>query len=301
MKKQFCPICGPQVEKIPLYPQNFKISQLNKKIFSARRLPDRLHYKTVKCQNCGLVFADAVLDNNQLTKLYQASTLTYQDQIPDLAKTYGYYLKKLEKFKVKKNRLLEIGCGNGFFLLEAKKQGYKQVWGVEPSLDAIKKAPKSLQKTIKNSMFHQKLFAANSFDVICFFQTFDHILDPNKFLKDCYYLLKPSGLILAINHNIESFQAKILKEKSPIIDIEHSYLYSKKTMPLIFEKNKFEVLQVNSTFNLYSPDYLLHLLPLPNKLKTNLITLINNFHLKNIKLKLKLGNLILIAKKTNKS
>ena len=297
MKTQFCPICGPKTAKIPLYSQNFKSSHLNKKVFSARRLPDRLRYKTVRCGNCGLVYADSILEANKLAKLYKNSLLTYQGQIDDLTKTYGHYLRSLEKFDVNKNSLLEIGCGNGFFFLEAKRQGYRKVSGVEPSLDAIKKAPKSVQKQIKNTMFNRKLFKKNSFDVICFFQTFDHVLNPNKFLKDCHYLLKPGGLILAINHNVESLQAKILKEKSPIIDIEHSYLYSKVTMPLIFKKNKFNVLKVSSTFNIYSLDYLFHLLPLSEKLKLRLISIVNKSILKELKLKLWLGNLLLIAQK----
>ena len=230
MKKIFCAICGPKFNKKLLYQKFFKLNQINKKVFSARRKPDKLHYKTVQCQNCGLVFADSIFQNKKLAELYKDSLLTYQNQIPDLSKTYRHYLKKLEKFKVKKNRLLEIGCGNGFFFLEAKKQGYQDVWGVEPSLDAIRKASKQVKNNIKNAMFAKKLFKKNSFDVICFFQTFDHISNPNKFLEDCYHLLKPGGLILAINHNVNSLQSKILKDKSPIIDIEHPYLYNQKTM-----------------------------------------------------------------------
>jgi len=297
MQKQSCAICNKKTHKKLLYKQNFEPSQINKKIFSARRLPDRLHYKIVQCQNCNLIFADSILKTNQLAKLYKESLLTYQNQIQDLSKTYGYYLKKLERFKVKKNRLLEIGCGNGFFLLEAKRQGYKQIWGVEPSKDAIRKAPKQVKNNIKNDMFSKKLFKKNSFDVICFFQTFDHISNPNRFLKHCYYLLKPNGLILAINHNTNSLQSRILKSKSPIIDIEHPYLYSPITMKLIFQKNNFQVLKLNSIFNIYSLDYLLHLLPFPLKFKSLIISFIKSSDLKKIKLKLRLGNLMIIARK----
>jgi len=269
MKNQTCPICGPKANKKLLYSQNFKPSQLNLKVFSARRLPDRLHYKTVKCKTCSLTYADSILNKSLLSKLYKQSLFTYKNQIQDLTKTYGYYLKKLEDFNASKADLLEIGCGNGFLLLEAKQQGYQKVFGVEPSSDAVKKAPKKIKKHIKKAMFGKKLFPKNSFDVICFFQTFDHISNPNKFLKDCYHLLKPGGLILAINHNIDSFQSKVLKDKSPIIDIEHPFLYNPKTFKQIFQKNKFKVLKVKPTFNIYSLDYLFHLLPLPKKNKAN--------------------------------
>lgn len=287
MKTQFCPICGPQAAKKELYPQNFKLSQINPKIFSARRLPDRLHYRIVKCNQCGLVYSDPVLNQDQISQLYNQSLFTYKDRVNDLTKTYGYYLRQLGKYKVKKNQLLEIGCGNGFFLSEAKQQGYQLVWGVEPSQDAINQAPVGLKKYIKHAVFNQKLFAKNSFDVICFFQTFDHIGEPNQFLNDCHYYLKLGGLILAINHNVDSLQSKILKEHSPIIDIEHTYLYNLKTMRLIFQKNKFQVVKTGSTFNIYPLDYLFHLLSLPKKITPKI----------RLKLKLWLGNLMIVARK----
>lgn len=288
MKIQTCPLCGPKAGKQLLYPQNFRQSQINAKVFSARRRPDRLHYRIVKCNQCGLVYSDPILNHNKISQLYNQSFFTYKDRVNDLVKTYGYYLKQLKNYQVNKEKLLEIGCGNGFFLEEAKRQGYQSVWGVEPSLDAIKQAPKIIQKQIKPAIFRQSLFTKNSFDVICFFQTFDHITNPNKFLNDCYALLKPDGLILTINHNVDSLQAKILKDRSPIIDIEHTYLYSPQTMRLIFEKNKFQVVKIGSTFNIYKLDYLLfHLLALPRRFTPKI----------KLKIKLRLGNMQLVGRK----
>lgn len=276
MKTQFCPLCGPLAGKKELYPQNFKLSQINAKVFSARRLPDRLHYRIVQCRQCGLVFSDPILDPAKINHLYHQSLFTYKNRVNDLMATYGYYLKQLEQYQVHKGKLLEIGCGNGFFLTEALRQGYHSVWGIEPSRDAINQAPGKLKKFIRHSVFKPKLFPQNCFDVICFFQTFDHISDPNQFLTDCYDYLKPGGLILAINHDVEAFQAKLLKSYSPIIDIEHAYLYSLKTMKLIFSKNKFVVIKTGPIFNYF---------PLLTPLK----------------LKLWLGNLMLIAKKQYES
>lgn len=271
MITQFCPLCGPKAKKKELYSQNFKFSQINPQVFSARRSPDRLHYRIVQCHQCGLVFSDPILAPAKISHLYNQSFFTYKNRIKDLTLTYGYYLKQLEKYGVKKAKLLEIGCGNGFFLAEAKKQGYQSVWGVEPSQDAIEQASKKLQSFIRHSVFKPKLFPRNYFDVICFFQTFDHISQPNQFLTICNDYLRPGGLILAINHNVEAFQAKILRSFSPIIDIEHTYLYSLVTMPLIFQANKFQVLKSGPIFN-YLPF---------------------NF----VKLKLWLGNLMLVAQK----
>ena len=285
MKTQFCPICGPKAGKKPLYPQNFSTTQINARVFSARRRPDRLHYRIVKCSGCGLVFSDPILDEAKIDQLYQRSLFTYADRAKDLTKTYGYYLRQLENYGVKKNRLLEIGCGNGFMLTEAKRQGYREVLGVEPSRDAANRTAPAIRRGIKLGVFSRKLFPKNYFDVICFFQTLDHIVNPNQFIKDCHTVLRPGGLVLAINHNVDSLPAKLLQEKSPIIDVEHTYLYSPTTMRLIFTKNKFAVLRLGSSFNIYPLEYIFYLLSLPN------------YFAWKIKLKLKLGNLFLIAQK----
>jgi hypothetical protein len=66
------------------------------------------------------------------------------------------------------------------------------------------------------------------------------------------------------NHNIESWSARFLGEKSPIIDIEHKYLYSPTTMRRIFEINGYEVKEEGNVWNTYSITYLFHLLSLPS-------------------------------------
>ena len=46
-------------------------------------------------------------------------------------------------------------------------------------------------------------------------------------------------MILCLNHNVESVSAHIMGERSPIIDIEHTYLYGPTTMRRIFQAGGF--------------------------------------------------------------
>src|SRR5450432_3089909 len=135
-----CAICETEGNATELYSPNFALDAFNPEIFSARRLPDRVHYRMVKCNKCGLVRSDPVADPQTLAQLYARSTFDYGEEVEGLKRTYGRYLAKLENFGVKKNALLEIGCGNGFFLEEALRQGYQTVRGVEPSSEAVSKA-----------------------------------------------------------------------------------------------------------------------------------------------------------------
>lgn len=290
-----CPICNSSKNYQVLYSKNFKESDLNIDVFSARRLPDKIHYQLVKCKKCGLVRSSPIADNELLNKLYEKSILTYDDEIKSLISTYMNSVRPILNKLPKNAKILEIGCGNGFVLREIYKMGYKNVFGVEPSIDAVNKSDKRIKNNLKISIFKPGLFKSKSFDFIFFFQTFDHIPNPNQFLSECFKILKPKGFILSFNHNVNSFSSKLLGEKSPIVDIEHTFLYNPKTMELIFNKNGYQILRIYSPKNTLSIKHLFWLIPIPKFLKIKILNLKSKFlnHIINIKL----GNICLEAQK----
>jgi hypothetical protein len=135
-----CAICRTEGNAVELYPANLGREVFNPVLFSARRLPDRVHYRIVKCRTCGLVRSDPVAEAGDLASLYRQSTFDYGDEIANLKRTYGRYLAALAGLGARKGSLLEIGCGNGFFMEMALEQGYQTVSGVEPSRDAVGRA-----------------------------------------------------------------------------------------------------------------------------------------------------------------
>lgn len=290
-----CALCGSYNDYKILYKKNFTELDLNKTKFSARRLPDKCHYQTVRCKKDGLIRATPIININLSKKLYKESCFTYKDEVDNLSTTYLNALKQiLSKLSIEV-KILEIGCGNGFLLSSLNNIGFKNVFGVEPSNDSINKADIFIKKRIKHSIFKNGLFPNNTFSLICFFQTLDHIPDPNNFLQICYKLLKKDGFIVGFNHNAGSISAKLLREKSPIIDIEHTYLYDKQTIRMLFKKNNFTDILVFSPSNTLSIKHFLWLFPLPGFIKTKLLN--NNNPLLRKSLRLKLGNLCIIAKK----
>lgn len=297
--KTRCPICNTENKATQIYPENFDLEALTPDTFSARRLPDQIHYRIVKCNNCKLVRSDPVMQIEILNQLYSDSSFNYDDQIDNLKFTYGKYLAKINSSKKDKGSLLEIGCGNGFFLEEAIRSGYSDVRGVEPSKIAIGKANERLRKHIICDIMRPGLFHPGSFDLVCMFQVLDHVPDPCSLIKECWNVLKPGGSILIINHNIDAISSKMLKEKSPIIDIEHTYLFSPKTISKLLKDCNFSVKKQGLVYNRYSIPYLLKLLPLNKMMKQTLLSLFNNF-LRYISLSVPLGNMYLIAQKGKK-
>lgn len=293
----YCAICLTKDNATELYPANFSSEDFSPAVFSARRLPDRIHYRIVRCNKCGLVRSDPVADPAVVAGLYRKSSFDYGHETENLTATYGAYLARLDRYSVIKDALLEIGCGNGFFLQQARLQGYRDVHGVEPSEAAIQIADVNIRSSIVCSIMKPDLFASESFDVICLFQVLDHIFDPADLLKSCYQILKPGGFVLCLNHNVDAFSARLMKSRSPIIDIEHTYLYSSATMTQLFSKIGFEMKETGRVRNRYSLNYLMRLVPFPGRLKQRLLALVDTAGLGRLSFWVPLGNLYTIAQK----
>lgn len=293
-----CAICRVEGNADELYPANLNQQAFDPAVFSARRLPDRLHYRLVRCRSCGLVRSDPVANRVWLAGLYRQSTFDYGAEIDNLKRAYGRYLRRLERLGVVKGALLEIGCGNGFFLEEALAQGYLSVSGVEPSQDAVQRAAPAIKPFIQPGIIEASLFAPGSFDVICMFQLIDHLPDPAAVIDACFHLLKKGGMVLTINHNVAALSARLLKEKSPIVDVEHTYLFSPATLRRIFEQNGYRVRDQGQVTNDYSIHYLVRLLPLPAGFKARFLDTLRKARPGRLSLRIPLGNLYLVAQRS---
>ena len=292
-----CAICGTVENSKQIYKANFELDAFSPGVFSARRLPDRIHYRMVECNTCKLLRSDPVADSGTLLELYTKSTFDYEKQITFLKATYGRYLDLAKKYHPKATSLLEIGCGSGFFLEEALNHGISEVWGVEPSLDAASKAASSIQRHIITDFMQPGLFSeVQKFDIICLFQVLDHMPEPVKTLEACRKLLTPEGVILIFNHDINAWSAKLLGEKSPIIDIEHTYLYSTDTLGKILNAAGLKPIEQGSAWNDYDISYLVRLFPFPKILKKLILGFLKMTFLGRIPVRVPLGNLYSISK-----
>ena len=293
-----CALCGSYENSNEIYPSNFDLEAFNPEVFSARRLPDRIHYRMVECKKCKLLRSDPVADSDTLLQLYIKSTFSYGNQIAFLKKTYGRYLELVKKVTPNATSLLEIGCGSGFFLEEAIKHGVPNVWGVEPSTNAASQAPINLQGKIILDVMRPNLFPKDTtFDIICLFQVLDHMPDPVGTLSECQKLLSPNGVILILNHDIEAWSAKLLGESSPIIDIEHTYLYSKQTLAKILEAAGLKAVEQGSAWNSYDISYLVKLFPFPKFIKSFILFLFKVTLLGKVPVRVPLGNLYSLSVK----
>ena len=285
-----CPICESLGNAVPVYPSNVDETSFSTEVFSARRLPDRRHYQWVRCKSCTLLRSDPVLDVD-LEKLYVESTFDYSTEIDGLKKTYLKLVNKALKGKSFKKSIFEVGGGNGFFLEAAKDSHFAQVTGVEPSTEAINAARADINPHMIASMMKDGVLKENSFEVGAMFHTLDHLSDPVTTLKDCLRALEPGGVFVVAIHNERSWSARLMGERSPIIDVEHTHLYTLKSGEALFRKIGFTDVRSGAYNNHYSLAYILHLIPISRTFRKRILESFMGSVLSKIKVVLPLGNM----------
>jgi SAM-dependent methyltransferase len=293
-----CALCGQKQQVRTLFEATFKEKDLTDKTYSARRMPDRIHYRILKCDRCSLIFSSPVFTQDKLVSFYRNSRCSYKDQVPYLIKAYYNLISEIKDNLPENPKVLEVGCGNGFFLKALIDLKFtKNVFGVEPSSKMVQEADPILKNKIKVDIFKSGLFSENSFDLILCFHTLDHMFDPKKFVLDARTMLKKNGYVIVVVHDSEGLSVKLFGEKSAIFDVEHIYLFNKKTLTKIFGDNGFKIIKISDLVNTYPLAYWMKMSGFPNALKKIAKFILNFLRIDGKEISISAGNIALIAKK----
>jgi hypothetical protein len=103
--------------------------------------------------------------------------------------------------------------------------------------------------------------------------------------------------LLCLNHNIDAPSARLLGERSPIVDVEHPFLYSPKTMARVAGAHAFLVAGSGPAQNRVTVRYLAWLAPLPGVIKRRALAWLKRARIGRLTISVPLGNLYFIARK----
>lgn len=287
-----CLFCNEEDDRI-VYAPSLREDSFTSYTFSARRKRKREHYRIVSCKKCGLVRSNPIIEENMMNNLYAESEFIFSNEAPFTAMTYLKLLERLmNRYGSNGKSLLELGCSTGFFLEAARQMGVEELVGFEPSRNCYRQAVHSMKENIINDVYRSELLRDKKFDIVCSFHVFDHLLNPLDTLSSLLERINDDGHVLVVCHDVEGSSVKCLGRWSPIFDIEHVYLFSRKTLNMLFERAGLTVLEVGGLSNTYPISYWLRMMPVLN----NIVDMIPGT-IGNMPLSLKAGNLYIYAKK----
>jgi len=181
---------------------------------------DSTIHSVFSCDSCGHVQLFPLPDYDENMQFYdknkQASWVHQTTDVEALRK----HLKTdtirranyVEKHFSTKTKILDIGCGYGFFSEEMINRGW-DINCLEISHDRRKIAEQITMQKIYNFDVCKEGnipdYLTDKFDVIVAFQVFEHILQPLEFLTGVKKLLKPGGKIILELPNRDDHMLKI--------------------------------------------------------------------------------------------
>lgn len=152
-------------------------------------------YSLRSCRDCGAAFSDPMRNPGPDWYARAAATWTPAERPPVPAWRLAV-LRRIRRDRPALTKLLEIGCADGAFLLEARALGFEPA-GVDFDAAATAAARAAGLTGVVTATFEDfSAGAPGKYDVIAFFQTLEHLTDPRGFLLRARGLLNPGGLIL---------------------------------------------------------------------------------------------------------
>ena len=146
----------------------------------------------VKSKPLGFVFSKSIPTTEELVKHYEK--YSRQDYLsPVTIKRYDELLEMFEKYR-KTNRILDVGCGVGYFLQHAAKKGW-QVYGTEFT-DAAIESCREKGIIMNQGALSVEWFEKESFDIITSFEVLEHINNPRPEVAGFYSLLRRGGCFI---------------------------------------------------------------------------------------------------------
>lgn len=261
-----CPVCGSGDES-RVFAANIAPRALDRYAFASRKEPEYMHYRLVNCPVCDLLYANPAPQEVSLAEAYAGAAYDSAAEARYAARTYASFLPQIASRLPSRDGLLDIGAGDGAFLAEAIKRGFRNVVGVEPSAAPIASASPGMRRLIRQDIFRGGDYTPGQYSLVTCFQTIEHVGSPLALCRDAHGLLRAGGALFLICHNRKSLSARLLGKRSPIFDIEHLQLFSPSSVENMLRRAGFGAVVVHSVYNRYPLGYWFRLLPFPRRAK----------------------------------
>ena len=202
------------------------------------------HVSLCSCNDCGMTFSQSNPSLEELENYYKG--YSRNDYLsPITIKRYNEILDQFESVR-KTNKMLDVGCGIGYFLEVAKMRGW-EVHGTEYTDEAIRIC-ESKGILMKKGGLDSAQYEKESFDVITSFEVIEHINNPNQEINHMHALLRSGGLFYLTTPNFNSLLRYYLGPKYNVIGWpEHLSYYTPSTINKLMKKHQFKKVFIQTT------------------------------------------------------
>ena len=208
----------------------------------------------LRCPSCKFIFREPRPTEEDLREYYLKSWGGAEEKNDfrerSLA-TADRFLGQLSRYSGP-GRLLDVGCGPGFYLTAARQRGW-EAFGVD-----IIPRPGKQEKDIPifKGTLESAHFPSGFFDACWMVHTLGHLLNPIQVLREICRVLGPDGiLIIAIPFFLR--RGSGLKDQwSRLEEEKHLYLFSPQTVKRMVQSCGFELFYLDTQARFLTSDHL---------------------------------------------
>ena len=208
-----------------------------------------LYRGILRCGICGYVFADNRLTDEELFALYNEGFFTgveFSDYAADerfFRKNFRLRYKELKRFidPGRHKRLLEIGSAYGFFLDEVRNE-FASVQGIDITDAGVRAARERFGLDVVQADFLAHDYGAQKFDIICMWDTIEHLRAPHLYLEKIARHTDQGALLAVTTADVDSLNARLRGERWRMIHPPtHLHYFSAATLTRLLDRHGFEV------------------------------------------------------------
>jgi 2-polyprenyl-3-methyl-5-hydroxy-6-metoxy-1,4-benzoquinol methylase len=209
-----------------------------------QRLPAYAGAHLVRCRACGFVFASRGPSDAELEHYYRDYGHEWFDS-PINRQRYRELLDTFEPYRAT-NRILDSGCGAGYFLEEARARGW-EVYGTEYSERAIEICRhKGLE--VVQAPVHPGTYEPGFFDVATSFEVVEHLRDPLPEALVLSEVVRPGGMLYCTTPNFNTLSRRLLRSSWSIVSYpEHLCYFTPATLRSWLRRAGFEQAKLITT------------------------------------------------------
>lgn len=201
------------------------------------------------CRQCDHRFDPSAIGAGNPAELYGESYFrgaVYKEYLGEAALRTRLFAEKTALVGAlipKSGSVLDVGCATGYFLALMRRRGYR-VQGVEISEFAAVHARKNAGVEIYVGQLPEAGLPSESFDLVCFWDTLEHLSDPVCFLREAHRILKNLGLLLVETMNVHTLSRLLLGERWPLLAPPyHLQYFSRRSLLALLEREGFRVVR----------------------------------------------------------
>jgi len=210
--------------------------------FGCQSADELLHrfgdYQIYRCQGCGLVRLNPRLSEAQLSSLYARDYFSgehatgydsYEQDASYYQRTFARRLRLVKRYGGQ-GRLLDIGCGLGYSLQVAAREGF-DVYGLDLSPYAVEQCEKLFPGRVREGSLTSGLYPRGNFDVVTLSDVFEHVYRPLEFVQALHETIRDNGMALVTTPNHRSVLSRLSGRNWISFKIpEHVYFYTPETL-----------------------------------------------------------------------